>query len=498
MLNYHVLSIMIMMPALGAALLSLFGYLCKGEPDDYKADYNTALWVAISTFLFSLILLYNFDISIKGFQYVEKFEWLEGYNIFYHVGVDGISLLFIILTTFLTPLCILCSRNVIKKKVKGYMIMFLLLESLLIGVFCSLDLIMFYVFFEAVLIPMFFIIGIWGGENRVYASFKLFLYTFAGSVFLLIAILYLYSKFGTTDIINLRDLSQSLDLGAQKWLWMAVFLSFAVKIPMWPFHTWLPDAHVQAPTSGSVILAGVLLKLGGYGFLRISLPLLPDASSYFSHFIFVISIIAIIYTSVIALMQKDIKKLIAYSSIAHMGFVTIGIFSLNIEGLQGSVMVMLSHGIVSAALFLCVGVLYNRLHTREISSYGGVVNFMPVFSFFFMVFTMASIGLPGTSGFVGELLSMVGLYKVSKFLTVLSATGVVLGAAYMLWLYSRVIFGEAVNPEVAKMPSLYSYEKIMFLPLVFFIIYIGIYPSFFTDIVSLSLDNILTQMHLTK
>lgn len=485
------------MPALGALLLGLFGYLNKKEgPDsDNESYYYTALWITVATFILSLVLLINFDSSNTGFQYIEKFSWIKSYNIFYYIGLDGISLLFVLLTTFLMPLCIICNKGVIKKRFRSYMIMFLLLESLLIGLFCSLDLVMFYVFFEAILIPMFFIIGIWGGENRIYASFKLFLYTFAGSVFLLIVILYLYGKFSTTDLVLLRELSPSLDFDIQKWLWIGAFLSFAVKIPMFPFHTWLPDAHVQAPTSGSVILAGVLLKLGGYGFLRVSLPLFPEASHYFASMIFILSITAIIYTSIIALMQKDMKKMIAYSSVAHMGFVTIGIFSFNLEGLQGSMMVMITHGIVSAALFMCIGVLYNRLHTREISSYGGVVTRMPVFALFFMLFTMSSIGLPGTGGFVGEMLTMAGFFKVSKLLTAFSALGIILGAAYMLRLYARVMFGDIKNPAVEKMKDIFLHEKIIFIPLALFTVFLGIYPSFFTDIMSVSLDNLLLQLN---
>jgi NADH-quinone oxidoreductase subunit M len=456
---------------------------------------NAALWVSLGTFIFSLSIWIGFDYSTAQFQFVEKYIWVEGYNINYHLGVDGISIFFILLTTFLMPVCILTGWKAITVRVKEYMIAFLLLETLIIGVFCALDIMLFYLFFEAVLIPMFLIIGVWGGSDRIYASFKFFLYTLAGSVLLLVAILYIYNQTGTMEIPQLMQLVPQMQLSVQKWLWLALFASFAVKVPMWPVHTWLPDAHVQAPTAGSVILAGILLKLGGYGFLRLSLPLLPDASFYFADFMFALSVIAIIYTSLIALMQEDMKKLIAYSSVAHMGFVTLGIFTLNRQGIEGSLIIMISHGLVSAALFLCVGSLYERLHTKEISKYGGVVETMPKFAMLFMVFTMASIGLPGTSGFVGELLSLVGVFEVNKIVAALAATGVVLGAAYMLWLYARVVFGEITNKEVAEMKDLSIIELSIYVPIVMLVILLGIYPTIVTDVMNVSVTNLLAQVN---
>jgi NADH-quinone oxidoreductase subunit M len=492
MSDFPVLSIIIFLPLIGALFLAMF---IRGS--DKNADNNAknaALWVTIGTFIFSLSLWSGFDYSTSLFQFTEKHEWIEGYNIYYHLGVDGISMFFILLTTFLMPICILAGWNTITKRVREYMIAFLLLETMIIGVFCALDFVLFYLFFEAVLIPMFFIIGIWGGERRVYASFKFFLYTLAGSVLLLIALLYIYNQTGTTDIPALMELTPIFGLSIQKWLWLAMFASFAVKVPMWPVHTWLPDAHVQAPTAGSVILAGILLKLGGYGFLRLSLPLLPKASEYFAPFVFDLSIVAIIYTSLVALVQEDMKKLIAYSSVAHMGFVTLGIFALNRQGIEGSLVVMISHGLVSAALFLGVGTLYDRLHTKEIKLYGGVVSKMPKFALFLMLFTMASIGLPGTSGFVGELLSMVGVFQVSKVVAAFSATGVILGAAYMLWLYKRVMFGEITNKEVSKMDDIGIREIAMFAPIAILVILIGIYPSVITDLMRESVTHLLAQV----
>lgn len=492
MADFPVLSIIIFLPLIGALFLALF---TRGDDENsVRNAKNTALWISIGTFIFSLSLWFGFDYSTPDFQFVEKHQWVKGYNIYYYLGVDGISLFFILLTTLLMPICILAGWDSITKRVREYLIAFLMLETLVIGVFCALDFVMFYLFFEAVLIPMYLIIGIWGGDKRVYASFKFFLYTLAGSVLLLIAVLYMYNTAGTTEIPELMKIIPVVDLSVQKWLWLALFASFAVKVPMWPVHTWLPDAHVQAPTAGSVILAGILLKMGGYGFLRLSLPILPDASVYFADLMFGLSIVAIIYTSLVALMQEDMKKLIAYSSVAHMGFVTLGIFALNRQGIDGSLVVMISHGLVSAALFLCVGVLYDRLHTKEIKRYGGVTQKMPRFALVFMLFTMASIGLPGTSGFVGEVLAMAGAFQANKIVAALSATGVILGAAYMLWLYKRVMFGEITNRDVALMQDIGIREFLMFLPLIILAIAIGIYPAMITDLMAASVNHLLEQV----
>lgn len=458
---------------------------------------TAARWLALlatgGIFLLSCTLLLSFDGAAEGYQFVAKAPWFEGYNIDYHVGIDGISLWLVLLTTFLMPICVACSWRSIEKRVGEFMALFLILESLVIGTFVSLDLLLFYVFFEAVLIPMYLIIGIWGGQNRIYAAYKFFLYTLAGSVLFLLALLYLYFTFGTTDIPTLTAQAPSLGLGVQKILWLALFASFAVKVPMWPFHTWLPDAHVQAPTAGSVILAGILLKLGGYGFLRFSLPMLPEASHYFADFVFALSLVAVVYTSLVALVQEDMKKLIAYSSVAHMGFVTLGIFSFTQQGVDGAMFQMISHGVVSGALFLCVGVVYDRLHTREIAQYGGVTNVMPYFAAFFMVFTMASAGLPATSGFVGEILVIVGTYKAAPWAAVLAATGLVLGAAYMLWLYRRVMFGEITNPQVAKMKDAETREWLYFVPLVVAVVWLGIQPGSIMRSISPAVARVLVQ-----
>ncbi|TIU91597.1 MAG: NADH-quinone oxidoreductase subunit M, partial [Mesorhizobium sp.] len=413
-------------------------------------------------FIISLFIWTGFDNSEPGFQFVEKFAWLDS-GISYHMGVDGISMLFVILTTFLMPLCILASWESIEKRVKAYMIAFLLLETLMIGVFCALDIVLFYVFFEAGLIPMFIIIGVWGGKRRVYASFKFFLYTLAGSVLMLLAIMAMFFQSGTTDIPTL--LTHNFPASMQTWLWLAFFASFAVKMPMWPVHTWLPDAHVEAPTAGSVILAAILLKMGGYGFLRFSLPMFPIASEMFAPLVFALSVVAIIYTSLVALMQEDMKKLIAYSSVAHMGFVTMGIFAMNQEGVQGAIFQMLSHGLVSGALFLCVGVIYDRMHTRDIDAYGGLVNNMPKYATAFMIFTMANVGLPGTSGFVGEFLTMLGVFRVNTWVAFFAATGVILSAAYALWLYRRVIFGALTKDSLKGLLDLSAREKVIIYPL---------------------------------
>ncbi len=461
------------------------------------ADTNArwvALWVSLATFALSLTLWFQFDRTTADFQFVEYIPWIEDYNISYHMGVDGISVLFVLLSTFLIPICILASWTAITSRLREYMIAFLVLETLMVGMFCALDLFVFYVFFEAVLIPMFLIIGIWGGENRVYASFKFFLYTLAGSVLMLIAVLAMYLAAGTSSIPDL--MAFNFPTGWQIWMWLAFFASFAVKVPMWPVHTWLPDAHVQAPTAGSVILAGVLLKMGGYGFLRFSLPIFPYASDYFIPLVFGLSVVAVIYTSLVALAQKDMKKLIAYSSVAHMGFVTLGIFTMNLQGIQGSILQMISHGLVSGALFLCVGVLYDRLHTKEISRFGGLVHIMPMYAFFFMIFTMASIGLPGTSGFSGEFLILTGAFKANTTVTFLAAIGVVLGAAYMLWLYKRVIFGKLEKADLKQMPDLSVREITVFVPLAILVFWIGIYPNDFLEIMEPSVSNLIDNYHL--
>ena len=451
---------------------------------------NAALLTTVATFLFSMVLWFSFDKNTAGFQFVEEAEWL-GSGIKYKMGVDGISVLFVLLTTFIMPICILCGWNTIKSRVKEYMIAFLLLECFMIGVFCSLDLVLFYVFFEAGLIPMFLIIGVWGGDNRVYAAYKLFLYTLLGSVRMLVAMLYMYGQAGTTDIPTLMQ--YSFEPHAQIWLFLAFFASFAVKMPMWPVHTWLPDAHVQAPTAGSVILAGILLKMGGYGFLRFSLPMFPVASEELAWLIYSLSCIAIIYTSLVALRQTDMKKLIAYSSVAHMGFVTLGIFAFNVQGIEGAIIVMLAHGFVASALFLCVGVIYDRLHTRDIDRYGGLVNIMPRYAFVFMFFTMASVGLPGTGNFVGEILVLIGIFKVSSWVAFFALFGVILSAAYMLYLYRRVVFGELIKEDLKNMLDMDRREIFIFSPLVILTLWMGIYPATFMDFMHVSVENLVVQ-----
>ena len=450
-----------------------------------------ALWTSLATFAVSLFLWFRFDSGTADFQFVEQVEWLPEFNIAYRMGVDGISLFFVLLSTFLTPICILSSWTAIQTRVKEYMIAFLALETLMVGMFSALDFVIFYVFFEGVLIPMFLIIGVWGGARRIYAAFKFFLFTLLGSVLMLLALLAVYLEVGNTSIVEALVYSFAPDL--QIWLWLAFFASFAVKIPMWPVHTWLPDAHVEAPTAGSVILAGVLLKMGGYGFLRFSLPMFPEASEFFTPLIFVLSCVAVIYTSLVALAQEDMKKLIAYSSVAHMGFVTIGIFTATNQGIAGAIFQMLSHGIVSAALFLCVGVVYDRLHTRDIARYGGLVHRMPAYAAVFMVFTLASVGLPGTSGFVGEFLVLLGAFEVNTWVCFLAATGVILGAAYMLYLYRRVIFGKLERVELQTMLDLNPREIAVFAPLVLLVLWMGIYPSSFLDPIQMSVQNLVDQ-----
>ncbi len=471
MTDWPILSVVTFLPLVGA----LFILVVRG--DDEVSARNArwvALWTTLVTFLVSLLLLPGFDASAPGFQFVEKKAWL-GDLASYHMGVDGISLPFVILTTFLMPFCILASWESVHKRVKEYMIAFLVLETMMLGTFTALDLVLFYFFFEGGLIPMFLIIGVWGGPRRIYAAFKFFLYTLAGSVLMMLAIMAMYWKAGTTDVPTLMQFG--FPSGMQFWLWLAFFASFAVKMPMWPVHTWLRDAHVEAPTAGSVILAGVLLKMGGYGFLRFSLPMFPEASHYFAPLVFTLSVVAIIYTSLVALVQEDIKKLIAYSSIAHMGFVTMGIFAMNAQGLQGAMFLMISHGFVSAALFLCVGVIYDRLHTREIAAYGGLVKRMPLYATVLMVFTMANVGLPGTSGFIGEFLTMLAAFERNTWVAFFAATGVILSAAYALWLYWRVVFGPLEKEKLKSMMDLSPREIVIMVPLVILTILFGVWPA---------------------
>ncbi|MCR8546248.1 NADH-quinone oxidoreductase subunit M [Salipiger sp. P9] len=484
----NLLSIVTFLPALAAAILALF---MRGG--DAAADRN-AKWLAMvattATFVISLFILFQFDASDTGFQMVEEGDWIMGMN--YKMGVDGISVLFVMLTTFMMPLTILASWDV-KTRVKEYMIAFLLLETLMLGVFMALDLVLFYLFFEAGLIPMFLIIGIWGGQNRIYASFKFFLYTFLGSVLMLVAMVAMYADAGTTDIPTLlahefafadfEVLGIHIVGGMQTMLWLAFFASFAVKMPMWPVHTWLPDAHVQAPTAGSVVLAAILLKMGGYGFLRFSLPMFPVGSEVMAPLVFWMSAIAIVYTSLVALVQEDMKKLIAYSSVAHMGYVTMGIFAANQQGVDGAIFQMISHGFVSGALFLCVGVIYDRMHTREIDAYGGLVNRMPAYALIFMLFTMANVGLPGTSGFIGEFLTLMGIFQVNTWVAAVAATGVIFSAAYALWLYRRVVFGDLIKESLKTIQDMTPRERWIFAPLVVMTLWLGVYPSAALDII---------------
>ena len=455
-----------------------------------------ALWTSIGTFILSCLIWLQFDNSFVGYQLVEKYQWFSDFNFFYHVGVDGISLFMILLSTFLIPFCILASWVSIKKRIKEYMMAFLFLETVMLGMFFSIDILLFYIFFESVLIPMFLIIGIWGGEKRIYASFKFFLYTLLGSVLMLIAIIFMYQISNSMNISELQG--NFFSKKVQIYLWLAFFASFAVKIPMWPFHTWLPDAHVEAPTAGSVILAGVLLKMGGYGFIRFSLGMLPEASAYFMPLIMTLSVIAIIYTSLVALAQTDIKKLIAYSSVAHMGMVTIGIFLVNSQGLEGAIIQMISHGIVSAALFLCVGVIYDRMHTREIAFYGGLVTRMPKYSVVFMIFMLASVGLPGTSGFVGEFLIILGAFKFNTFIALFAASGIILGAIYMLYLYKNIIFGVLTNDKLKEILDLDTREKLIMYPMIIMVILIGIFPNIFLNPMHLSVELIISNYEIAN
>ena len=489
--DWPILSLVTFLPIVGC----FFILLTRGDEATVARNSRyIALWTSVPTFLISLLIWVKFDPSTANFQMTESVEWIEGTNIGYRMGVDGISIFFVLLSTLLTPICILASWEAIENRVREYMIAFLILETMMVGMFCALDILVFYIFFEGVLIPMFIIIGVWGGARRVYASFKFFLYTLLGSVLMLVAILVMYFMAGTTDVVVLSKFTFPSNF--QTWLWLAFFASFAVKVPMWPVHTWLPDAHVEAPTAGSVILAGVLLKMGGYGFLRFSIPMFPEASEFFSPLVFLLSVIAIIYTSLVALAQDDLKKLIAYSSVAHMGFVTIGIFTLNSQGLEGAIFQMLSHGIVSGALFLCVGVIYDRMHSREIAAYGGLVNRMPKYALVFMVFTMASVGLPATSGFVGEFLVLLGAFYYNTWLAVFAATGVVLGAAYMLYVYRRIIFGKLDKENLMSIKDLSYREIIVFAPLILLVFWMGVYPSPFLDVMSVSVENLITNFNV--
>ena len=492
MISWPLLSVIIFLPLFGGLIILLIK-----EDDSTTINIKwAALSTSIGTFILSCLLWIQFDYSNNSYQFVEKFIWFDDLNFNYHIGVDGISLFMIILSTFLTPLCILASWKNIHLRVKEYMLAFLFLETFMIGMFASVDILLFYIFFEAVLIPMYLIIGIWGGERRIYASFKFFLYTLLGSVLMLIAIIFIFKVTGSMSIQDLQGNYFSKEV--QIFLWLAFFASFAVKIPMWPFHTWLPDAHVEAPTAGSVILAGVLLKMGGYGFIRFSLGMLPEATAYFIPFIMTLSIVAIVYTSLVALAQTDIKKLIAYSSVAHMGIVTIGIFLVNQQGLEGAMLQMISHGVVSAALFLCVGVIYDRMHTRKISFYGGLVNKMPIYASVFMIFMLASVGLPGTSGFVGEFLVIVGAFKFSSFIAIGAALGIILSAIYMLYLYKRMIFGIISNEKLNDILDLDIREKIILIPLLISVILIGIFPNIFLEPMRNSIELIIINFEVAN
>jgi NADH-quinone oxidoreductase subunit M len=486
MSDWPLLSLTTFLPLVGAAFILII----RGEDEVVARNARyVALWTSLTTFVLSLFIWFGFERGTADFQFVEEARWIPEFGITYRLGVDGISMPFVLLSTLLTPLCVIASWDAIKVRVKEFMIAFLVLETLMVGMFCALDLFVFYVFFEGVLIPMFLIIGVWGGPRRVYSAFKFFLFTLLGSVLMLLGILAIFSQTETSDIRVL--LTTYLPPGMQTWLWLAFFASFAVKVPMWPVHTWLPDAHVEAPTAGSVILAGVLLKMGGYGFLRFSLPMFPVASELFTPLIFTLSIIAVIYTSLVALAQEDMKKLIAYSSVAHMGFVTAGTFSVTQQGIEGAMIQMLSHGVVSAALFLIVGVIYDRIHTRLIVRYDGLVERMPQYALVFMVFMLASVGLPGTSGFVGEFLVLVGLFQVNTWVALLCASGMVLGAAYMLYLYRRVIFGVMTKADLKTISDLAWKERVVFAPLVAIVFWMGIYPASFIDIMAASIGNLI-------
>ena len=483
-MDFPILSSLILLPAIG----SIFLLFSKNDSKQTNTIKYVALFTSVVNFLISLYLWNSFDNTISNFQFVEERTWLAGF-VNYKVGIDGISILFIVLTTFITPLCILSVNNSVKIRLRDFLLAILIMESFMIGVFCALDLVVFYLFFEAGLIPMFLIIGIWGGPRRVYSAFKFFLYTLLGSVLMLVAIISIYWMTGTTDVIELYKLG--IDPKYQNLLWLAFFSSFAVKTPMWPVHTWLPDAHVEAPTAGSVLLAAILLKMAGYGFIRFSLGLFPFASEIFTPLVYILSLIAIVFTSLIALMQEDMKKLIAYSSVAHMGFVTLGIFTLKQQGIEGSIIQMISHGLVSAALFLCVGVVYDRMHSRLINSYGGIVNIIPKYSILFMLFTLAALGLPGTSGFIGEFLILMGAFKDNFLVAVVASSGVIFGAAYMLWLYKRVVFGVIVNNDLLKMPDLNKSELTILISLALPTLFFGFYPEPLINTIEVSVKDLI-------
>lgn len=484
-MDLPILSIVTFLPILAAIFLLFFKFR------NQRHYFVYGLIVSFVNLFLTTLLLSAFSKNESAFQFSEIISIFSSYNIKYIMGIDGISLMMIVLTAILVPICLAISFKSIDKRVKEYVIAFLLIEGLVIGSFCALDLLLFYIFFEAMLIPMFLLIGVWGGVNRIYASYKFFLYTLFGSVLFLIAIIYIYIFTNTTDVVLLsKGLPHYFPPQFQKWFWIAFFVSFAIKIPMFPFHTWLPDAHVQAPTAGSVILAGILIKLGAYGLLRFSLPFFPDASHYFAPFIFVLSVIAIIYASLVALMQEDMKKMIAYSSVAHMGFVTMGIFSFTHQGIDGAIMQMISHGIVSAALFMCVGVIYDRLHTKQISEMGGITSVMPNFALLAMIFTMASVGLPGTSGFVGEFLAILGTFKASKITAIFAAIGVILGACYMLWLFKRVWFSEITNPKISALKDLNRVELVSLSVMAFFVILLGIMPNLVLSYFKIPVDQL--------
>ncbi|MGI4752315.1 MAG: NADH-quinone oxidoreductase subunit M [Janthinobacterium lividum] len=492
MLELPIISITIFLPLISVLYILLFISQSK-KPDKQIHTMYVAVLSSVLTFISTIYILIEFDSSNPAYQFVERYSWLDKIGLEFHVGIDGISIFFVSLTSFLTLICIIGSLFTVKKYIKEYLVCFLLMESFCIGAFTSINLLLFYLFFEVILVPMYIIIGVWGGENRIYAAVKFFLYTFFGSVFFLLSIIYIYSKIHSFDLSNIGEFTNNFPLHVQQILWWAIFIAFAIKIPMIPFHTWLPDAHVQAPTSGSVILAGILLKLGGYGFLRVLLPLLPNASQEFAIYVIWLSVIAIIYASLVALAQKDMKKMITYSSIAHMGYVTIGIFSFTDSGVSGALFQMLSHGIISSCLFLIVGTLYERLHTKEIAKYGGVASKMPVLATFFMIALLGSVGLPGTSGFIGEFLSLLGIYKVNVIATFLAALGIILGAVYMLKLYKEVMLGEITNKEIINFRDLYSYEIISIAPLILLIIYFGLMPSSILNVFHLSVENLLVK-----